>query len=58
MNKTRYRDFHMYNKANSEFILAEERKASNMNKTSDTKKSKDNSNGAANAGNNKYKYSK
>ena len=34
MNKTRYRDFHTYTEAKSVFILAEEIKASNMNKSS------------------------
>ena len=42
-------------KAKSVFILSEERKNSNMNKISENKKSKDNSSGAANAGNNKNK---
>ena len=40
------------------FILAEEPKDSNMNKISETKTSKDNSSGAANAMNNKNKSSK
>ena len=55
MNKTRYSDFHTYTEAKSAFILAEERKASKMNKSLETKKSKDNSSLAANAGNNKIK---
>ena len=47
----------MYTEAKSVFILAEERKASNMNKSSETKMSKDNSSWAANTGNNNNKES-
>ena len=54
-NKTWYSDFHRYTEANSVSILSEEIKASKMNKISETKKSKDNSSVAANAGNNKIK---
>ena len=56
MNKTCYKNFHTYIEAKSEFILAEERKASKMNKSSETKKSKYNSSRAFNARNNKNKY--
>ena len=55
MNKKRYSNFHSYTEANSAFILAEERKTSKMNKIPDIKKSKENSTGAANGGNNKAK---
>ena len=40
MNKTHYSDLTMYTEAKSVFILAEERKASNMNDISETKRSK------------------
>ena len=52
MNKTWYRKFHTYTEAKSMFIIAEEIKASMMNKSPETKNSKYNSYGAANAGNN------
>ena len=55
MNKTCYRNFHTYIEAKSEFILTEERKASNMNEISENKKSNDNSYGADNTGKNKNK---
>ena len=45
----------MYTMAKIPFILAEETKASEMNKISETKKSKYNSSGAVNAGNHKQK---
>ena len=48
----------MCTEAKIAFILAEGIKASQMNKISETKKSKDNSSVAANAVNNKYKESK
>ena len=57
MNKTLYIDFHTYNKAKGAFILSEERKTRNMNKSSDTKNSEGNSTGESNGGNNKSKYS-
>ena len=57
MNKTRYGYFHTYTEAKSAFILGEERKASKTNKSSEIMKSKDNSSGTANAGNNKNKES-
>ena len=40
MNKTQYNNFHTYTEAKSVFILAVERKASNMNDISETKRSK------------------
>ena len=58
MNKTRYINFHTYTEAKITFILAEEIKSSQMNKSSETKKSKDNSSGVANGGNNNNKESK
>ena len=58
INKTCYRYFHTYTEDKGAFVVAEERKSSKMNKISYAKKSKDNSAGAANAGNNKAKYSK
>ena len=57
-NKTRYSNFHTYTEAKSALILDEERKARNMNKISETKKSKDDISGASNSGNNKAKDSK
>ena len=58
MNKTRYSDFHTYTEAKSVFMLSEERKDSKMNKISETKKSKENSSGAAKAVNNTNKWSR
>ena len=52
MNKTCYSDFHTYTEDKSVFILSEEIKYSKTNKSSETKNSKYNSYGAANAGNN------
>ena len=52
MNKTRYSYFFTYTEAKSVFILAKERKASKMNKSSETKKSKDNCSVAVISGNN------
>ena len=57
MNKIRYRYFHTYTEAKSAFILADEKKTSKMDRSSYTKNSKENSTGAANSRNNKYKES-
>ena len=57
MNKTRYSNFHTYNEAKRAFTLAAERKAKKINNISETKKSRDNSPGAANSVNNKNKES-
>ena len=53
VNKNHYGDFHIYTEAKSAFILAEERKSIKTNKSSETKKSKDNISRAANSGKNK-----
>ena len=45
----------MYTEAKSAIILSEERKSRKMNKISEANKSKENSFGAANDGNNKNK---
>ena len=57
MNKTRYRNFHVYTEDKIVFILDEERKFSKMNKSSETKKSKYNSSGVVNTVNNNNKES-
>ena len=58
MNKTQYSDLHKYTEAKSTWILAEERKYSDMNKTSETEQSKDNSSREVCANKNKNKESK
>ena len=58
VNKYWCSNFHTYNEAKSAFILAKQRKASKKNKIPETKKSKYNSSGVDNAGNNKHKESK
>ena len=55
MNKTHYRNFNRHTESKSSFILAGDRNTSKTNTILDTKKSKDNSTGAANAVNNKAK---
>ena len=54
-NKTWWSDFQTYTEAKNVVILSEERKASKMNKISETKSSTDNISGVANTGNNKNK---
>ena len=53
MNKNQYINFHKYKEAKNAFILSEEKKYGKTNKRSETKKSKENSYGVANAGSNK-----